>query len=97
MGTKLFTKAGVATLVHYVALAWTIFCIVGTWFVILRYGIILQGLFAVFLFSFFSAAIWTIPLSVLIIVSLFMAPSQDPPPSVPFKELIRKGMRRSFG
>ncbi len=97
MGARLFTKVWFSTLVHYLTLAWTIFCIVGTWFIILRYGIFQQGLFAVILFFFFAASVWAIPFSGLIVVSLFVAPSEEPSTSVPFKELIKKGMRRSFG
>jgi hypothetical protein len=96
MGMRWFSKIWVSTIVHYLTLAWTIFCIIGTWFIILRYGIILKGLFAVILTFFFAVFIWAIPFAVLIVVSLFVAPPEKAPRSVPFIELIKKGMRRSF-
>ncbi len=97
MATKLFSKIWFSTIVHYITLAWTIFCIIGTWFIILKHGIILKGLFAVILTFFFATSIWAIPFTVLIIVSLFVTPSEEASPAVPFKELIRRGLRRSFG
>jgi hypothetical protein len=97
MGARFFSKIWFSTLVHYLTLAWTIFCIIGTWFIILRYGIILKGLFAVILTFFFAVFIWAIPFTVLIVVSLFVAPLEKASPSVPFIELIKKGLRRSFG
>ena len=97
METKLFSRIWFSTVVHYLSLAWTIFCIIGTWFVILRYGIILKGLFAVILTFFFAASIWMVPFAVLVVLSLFVAPPEEAPLPVPFKNLIKKGMRRSLG
>jgi hypothetical protein len=97
MGTKLFSKVWFSTVIHYSTLAWTIFCIIGTWFIILKYGILLKGLFGVLLTFFFAAFIWAIPFTALILLSLFVTPSEDPPPSVEFKDLIKRGMRRSLG
>ncbi len=97
METKWLSKVWLSTLIHYSTLAWTIFCIIGTWFVILKYGILLQGLFAVLLTFVFAVFIWGIPFTVLILLSLFVAPSEEPPPSVTFRDLIKRGMRRSLG
>jgi hypothetical protein len=97
MGTRFFGKIWFSTLVDYLTLAWTIFCVVGTWFIILKYGIILKGLFAVILTFFFAAFIWTIPFAVLIVLSLVANPSEGASPSVSFKDLIKKGMRRGLG
>ncbi|OGP62393.1 MAG: hypothetical protein A2170_01360 [Deltaproteobacteria bacterium RBG_13_53_10] len=96
MGTRVFANRWFSTIVHYLTLAWTIFCIIGAWFIILRDGIILKGLFAVFLTFFFAAFIWAIPFAALIVLSLFVAPPEKASRSVPFKELIKKGMRRRF-
>ncbi len=97
MGTRLFSKVWFSTVVHYSTLAWTIFCIIGTWFIILKYGILLKGLFAVILTFFFAAFIWAIPFTMLILLSLFVTPPEEGHPSVPFKDLIKRGMRRSLG
>ncbi len=97
MGTRLFSKEWFSTLVHYVTLAWTIFCIIGTWFFILTYGILQQGLLAVILFFLFAAGIWAIPLAGLICLSLWASPPDGTISSVPFKDLIKKGMRRGLG
>ena len=97
MGTRIFSKVWFSTVVHYSTLAWTIFCIIGTWFVILKYGIILKGLFAVILTFLFATFIWGIPFMLLILLSLFVAPAEEAPPSITFKDLIRRGMRRSLG
>ena len=97
MGTRLLSKGWFSTVVHYSTLAWTIFCIIGTWFIILKYGIILKGLFAVVLTFLFAAFVWAIPFTVLILLSLFVTPSEEAQPSVPFKDLIKRGVRRSLG
>lgn len=97
MGTRLFSKVWFSTLVHYSTLAWTIFCIIGTWFIILKHGIILKGLSAVALTFFFAVFIWAIPFTVLIVFSLMVTPPDAPSPSVPFKTLIKRGMRRGLG
>ncbi len=97
MGQRLFSKVWFSTAVHYSTLAWTIFCIIGTWFVILRHGIILKGLFAVILTFFFAIFIWVIPFTGLILLSFFVAPSEEASPSVTFKDLIKRGMKRSLG
>ncbi len=95
MGTRLFSKVWFSTLVHYSTLAWTIFCIIGTWFIILKHGIILKGLTAVVLTFFFAVFIWAIPFIPLIVLSLIATPSEGASPLVPFKDLIKKGMRNT--
>ncbi len=97
MTIRFLNKIWFSTVVHYSTLAWTIFCVIGTWFVILKYGIILKGLLAVILTFFFAAFIWAVPFTILIVISFFVTPSEEPPPSVPFKDLIKRGMRRSLG
>jgi hypothetical protein len=97
METRFFSKGWFSTIVHYVTLAWTIFCIIGTWFIILKYGIILKGLSGVVLTFFFAGFIWAIPFTVLIVLSLMVTPPDEASPLVPFKDLIKKGMRRGLG
>jgi hypothetical protein len=78
-------------------LDWTILCVVGTWFVILKYGILLEGLIAIVTTFFFAAILWVIPLTVLILLSLWASPEETPPSYVMFKELIKRGMKKSLG
>jgi len=94
METRVFSKSWFSFIISYLILGWTVICIIGTWFIILKYGILLKGLIAVVTTFFFAAAIWVIPLTGLILLSLFVTPPEESPPSVMFKELIRKGMRR---
>ncbi len=97
MSQRLLSRDWVSTAVHYATLAWTIFCVIGTWFTILKYGILLKGLFAVLLTFFFATFIWVIPFTGLILLSLFVTPSEEASPSVMFKDLIKRGMKRSLG
>jgi hypothetical protein len=94
---RAFSKSWFSTAVHYLTLAWTIFCIIGTWFVIIKYGILSMGFIAVVVTFFFAATIWIIPLTVLVLLSLYIAPPEESPSFVTFKELIKRGMRRSSG
>jgi len=84
------------SMIHYAMIGWTIICFLGTWFIILRYGIFLEGLIAIVVTLFFAAAIWMVPLIGLIVLSLHVAPSEESPPCVEFKELIKKGLRKSL-
>jgi len=59
-------------MIYYSTLVWTIFCFTGTWFVILKYGILRDGAIAVILTFFFAAAIWAVPLIGLILLSLYV-------------------------
>ena len=94
METKVFSKSWFSPIISYSILTWTIICFIGTWFVILKYGILLEGLIAIMTTFFFGATLWVIPLTGLILLSLYVAPSEESRPSVTFKELIRKGMGR---
>jgi len=95
METRAFSKGWFSPIISYSILSWTIICFIGTWFVILKYGILFGGLIAVMTTFLFAAAIWVIPLTGLILLSLYVTPPENPPPSVRFVELIRKGMGRS--
>ncbi len=97
METRAFSKSWFSPIISYSILSWTIIGFVGTWFVILKYGILLKGLIAIVTTFFFAAAIWAIPLTGLILLSLWVTPSEESPPSVMFKELLKRGMRRSSG
>ena len=95
METRVFSKSWFSPIISYSILSWTMICFIGTWFVILRYGILLEGLIAIMTTFFFAAALWFIPLAGLILLSLYVTPSEESPPTVMFKELIRKGVRRN--
>jgi len=95
METKVYSKRWFSPVISYSILSWTIICFIGTWFVILKYGILLQGLIAIMTTFFFAATLWIIPLTGLILLSLYVTPSTESPPSVMFKELIRRGMKKS--
>lgn len=92
METRAFSKSWFSPIVHYSILVWTIMCFIGTWFVILNYGILREGFIATVLVLFFAATCWVIPLAGLIFLSLYVTPAEDHPPYVMFKELIRKGI-----
>jgi len=94
METKAFSKSWFSSIISYSMLAWTILCVIGTWFIILKYGILLKGLIAIVTTFFFTAIIWVIPLTGLILLSLYVTPPEESRPSVRFKELLRKGMMR---
>jgi hypothetical protein len=95
METRVFRKGWFSATISYLILSWTVLCFLGTWFVILRYGILLEGLIAVVITFFFAATVWVIPLTGLILLSLFVTPSEETRPFVMFKELIQKGMEGS--
>ncbi len=95
METRALRKSWFSPIISYSMLSWTILCFVGTWFVILKYGILLEGLIAVMITFFFAATLWVIPLTGLILLSLFVTPSESSRPFVMFKELIQKGMEGS--
>ncbi len=83
METRVLRSSWLSPIISYSILFWTILCFVGTWFVILRYGILLEGLIAVVITFFFAATFWVIPLTGLILLSLFVTPSQESRPSSP--------------
>jgi hypothetical protein len=84
------------SMVHYAMIGWTIICFLGAWFIILRYGIVLEGLIAILVTLFVAAIVWMIPLIGLILLSLYVSPSEESPPRVPFRELIKKGLGKSL-
>ncbi len=68
-------KSWFSQVVSYSILSWTIICFIGTWFIILNYGILLGGLIAVMTTFFFAAVIWIVPLTGLVLLSLWLAPA----------------------
>jgi hypothetical protein len=84
------------SIIHYSMIGWTIICFLGTWFVILRYGIVLEGLIAIMVTLFFAAAIWMVPLIGLILLSLYVTPLEESSRRIAFRELIKKGLRKSL-
>ncbi len=95
METGAFSKSWFSAVIYYSMLFWTILCVIGTWFVILRHGILLEGLIAVVTTFFFAATIWVIPLTALILISLWVSAEEAPPSHFMFKELIKRGIRKS--
>ena len=97
MEKRLFSKSWFSLIISYSILFWTIICLIGTWFVVLKYGILLKGLIAIMMTLFFATTLWVIPLSGLILLSFFVTPSDEPHHFVMFKDLIRKGMSKIPG
>jgi hypothetical protein len=75
METKGFSKSWFSSIISYSIFSWTIICFIGTWFVILKHGILLDGLIAVMTTFFFAATVWVIPFTGLILLSLYLTPS----------------------
>jgi hypothetical protein len=76
METRAFSKDWFSSIISYSIIFWTIICFIGTWFVILKHGILLEGLIAVMTTFFFAATLWVIPLTGLILLSLYVTPSE---------------------
>ena len=75
MEARAFSKGWFSSIISYSILFWTIICFVGTWFIILKHGILLEGLIAVMTTFLFAATLWVIPLTGLILLSLYLTPS----------------------
>lgn len=93
MGTKLSTNGWLSTVIHFLILFWSLTCFIGTWFIVIKYEILFEGFVALATTFLFGAFIWVIPLGGLIIVSLYVSPTEEAPHYVMFKDLIKKGMR----
>lgn len=85
METRVLRKNWFSPVISYSILSWTILCFIGTWFVILKYGILLDGFIAVVITFLFAATLWVIPLTGLILLSVFVTPSEEPRSSAVFK------------
>ncbi len=94
MESRFFSRGFLSPIVHYSTVVWTLFCIVGTWFVILKYDILPRGLIAIGFTFLFAAAIWGGPFIGLLILSLFTDPPEHSRPILTFQELIKQGIRR---
>ncbi len=97
METRAFGKSSFSSVIHYSILIWTVICFMGTWLIILKYGVLWRGLIAVAVTFFFAAAIWAIPFAGLIFLSLYATPPEEPLQFVMFEDMIRKGMKQSPG
>ena len=75
METMAFRKSWFSQVVSYSILSWTIICFIGTWFIILNYGIILEGWVAVITTFIFAGVIWIVPVSGLVLLSLLLDPA----------------------
>ncbi len=80
MEPRPLTRSLLSPVLFYTILVWTAFCTIGTWFIILKYGIILKGLIAVITTLFFGIVIWAIPFSGLVLFYLAVMPTAEPAP-----------------
>ncbi|MEW6376966.1 MAG: hypothetical protein AB1502_14385 [Thermodesulfobacteriota bacterium] len=92
MKRRVFSKIWFSSIINYSILFWTIICFIGTWVIIIKYGILLEGLIATAMTFFFATIVWGIPFAGLILLSLFVTPIEKPVYFVMFKELIKRGM-----
>ena len=97
MEARAFGKSRFSSLINHSILIWTGICFIGTWLIIIKYGVLWRGLIAVAVTFFFAAAIWAIPVAVLILLSLYATPPQEPLQFVMFKDMIRERMKQSPG
>jgi hypothetical protein len=93
MRTKLSSNRWLSAMTHFLMLFWTLTCIIGTWFIIIKHEILFEGFAALAMTFFFGAFIWVIPLGGLLIISLYVSPTEEERHYVMFKDLIKKGMR----
>ena len=80
MESRLLTKSFLSPIVFYTILAWTALCTIGTWFIILKYGILMDGFIATVTTLFFGTVIWAIPFSGLVLFYLSIKPMGKPSP-----------------
>ena len=74
MKPRPFSKSWFAPIVSYSMIVWTVICFIGTWYVILKYDILMKGLIGLGVTLLFAAAIWAIPFGTLILFSLYVNP-----------------------
>ena len=82
MEPRPLTRNFLSPVLFYTILVWTAFCTIGTWFIILNYGIIQNGLIAVITTLFFGIVIWAIPFSGLVLLYLSIIPSAQQTPGI---------------
>ena len=92
MENRVLSRSWFSSLILYSMLIWTFICFIGTWFVIIKYEILFKGFIALVMTFFFAAVIWILLLAGLILLSLFVTPTEEPVYFVMFKELIKRGM-----
>jgi hypothetical protein len=73
MEGKLLSRRGFSSLLFYLNLAWSLFCFLGAWFVIIEHGIFRGGLIAMIVTFFFATIIWAIPFSGLVLIHLYLS------------------------
>ncbi len=74
METRVFDRQWFSPVILYSILVWTVICFIGTWLVILGYGILMNGLIATMVTFLFAAVIWIIPFVGLVFFYLYMIP-----------------------
>jgi len=78
MESRPLTKNLLSPILFYTILAWTALCVMGTWFIILKYGILMKGFIAAVTTLFFGTVIWAIPFSGLVLFYLYIRPTGNP-------------------
>jgi uncharacterized RDD family membrane protein YckC len=80
MEPRPLTRSLLSPILFYTILAWTAFCLIGTWFIILKCGLIFKGFIAAVMTLFFGTVIWAIPFSGLVLFYLYIGPRSEPSP-----------------
>jgi len=80
MEMRPMSKSFFPPILFYSILAWTIICFIGTWFVILGYGILQDGLIPTAVTLFFAAIIWAVPFSAMVLFYLYVTPVEKTSP-----------------
>ncbi len=91
------SKSRMSSIAYYSTLVWTFFCFVGTWFIFLKFGVLHNGLIAIVLILLFAFVIWSIPFLGLILLSFYVAPAEETPPTVTFRDLLKKALSEGAG
>ncbi len=76
MITRVIDRQWFSPVILYSILVWTVICFIGTWSIILGYGILMNGLIATMVTFLFAAVIWIIPSVGLIFFYLYLIPGK---------------------
>ena len=68
------SRTSLSPIVYYAMIAWTIVSFVGTWSVILGYGILQNGLIPTVVTFCFAAVIWAVPFAAMALFYLYITP-----------------------
>jgi hypothetical protein len=67
-------RSSLSPIVYYSIIAWTIVCFVGTWSVILGYGILQNGFIPTVVTFCFALVIWAVPFAGMVLFYLYVTP-----------------------